>query len=182
MMKQMVRSNTFETNSSSIHSLVIFKEKKEFPNISQLTWLIPIFDLSSSFYLNEPEEIISYLYTLGLASHCWKLVDNLKGNFPKCIFQKPSWDLPYESETGFCDDREIISFCDLNANFASHFSREEVEEISKLSNFINIIFNGEIYSAQDESYDSCTIKHHNTKDEVEAKEWISNHVEKIWEY
>lgn len=182
MMKQNIRNNTFETNSSSIHSLVIFKEKKEFPTISQLTWLIPIFNSSYSFYLTDPEEIISYLYTLGLASHCWKLVDNLKEKFPNCIFQKPSWDLPYESETGFCDDREIISFCDLNADFTSHFSREEVEEISKLSNFINIIFNGEIYCAQDESYSSCVIKHHNIKNGIEAKEWIGENIEKIWEY
>ena len=57
--------------------------------------------------------ILSFLWTIANAGHKWELVDELKRTFPNCIFQKPQWDLPYESDSNYCDDREITSFCDI---------------------------------------------------------------------
>ena len=184
-MNQSIRSNTFETNSSSIHSLVIFKDKKSVKDLKEYNYLVPIFDGWDSFYLCDPEDILSYLYTMGLSSHTWKLVDNLKEMFPNCIFQKPSWELPYESETGCCDDRTIISFCNLTSDFKTHFYGNDLDEISDKENLFNIIFNGEIYAHQDMGYGYCVIDNHKVNAEhvydVAVTEWVSKNIEKIWE-
>lgn len=180
-MKQLIRNNTFETNSSSIHSIAIMKSDRNL-DLFGMEEHIPIILDECDFqgYTHDPARLLSYLYTLSLVAHDWNLLDKIKEEFPACIFQKPSWDLPYKSKTGFCDDREVISFCDLvNGDIPVRFDSEQMVEIR--NNLKDIVANGELYIGVDISYISALEYIHeeagHTKEEHEA--WINEHIKKL---
>lgn len=176
MMNQKIRNNTFETNSSSTHSLAIIKKDLNAENLG-MEENIPIME-NFNGYTNDPQELISYIYTIALISHDWGIIDLLKEEFPYCIFQKPQWDLPYHSETGYCDDRDVITFCDLlNSDMCCYFDKEQRTTI--YTHLKDFIFKGELFICRDGSYENdCVPKYHIEKfyDEHVVKAWIDNNV------
>lgn len=178
-MQQLIRNKTFETNSSSTHTLAVYKSNEDVSEIG-LEEHIPIL---TEFYghTTEPEKILSYLYTIALISHDWKLIDKIKYEFPSCIFQRPQWNLPYKSKTGFCDDREVISFCELvSSDMPCYFSDEDRTTIwVHLKEFV---FSGELYVAQDGDYIiDCVVPSHNldAHNSDELNNWIDNNIDII---
>lgn len=175
-MKQLIRNKTFETNSSSTHILVLLKHSDDLSEMGMEAH-IPIMDNFQGF-TRDPEEIMSYLYTIGLLAHNWHLVDSLKREFPLCIFQKPQWDLPYESETGFCDDREVTSFCELiNSSMCCYFSDDDINTI--IAHLKDFIFKGELFVMWDGDYLHCIPEHHNIdpNDSNAWKIWVEENVD-----
>lgn len=174
-MKQVIRNKTFETNSSSCHSLAIKKSDISIQDLRdcafKLKYHIPLVDTSEINCTEDPETILSFLWTIANAGHKWELVDELKKTFPNCIFQKPQWDLPYESDTNYCDDREITSFCDIiNTNMSNHFDDKDISYI--ILHLKEIVFSSILYVKTDESLlnyfkDKLDIKDENLKDYID---------------
>lgn len=146
-MKQSIRHKTFETNSSSIHNLVICKTDKTDTDYelmaSEYEHNIGLEDFNCATILDEPLDILSYLYSYSVVTKYWKLYDLIKTTFPNCIFEKPRYDLPWNSKKGYCDDRSIISFCDvINCSITPLLEVEAQEYI--LDHLARVVFNGKI--------------------------------------
>lgn len=165
-MKQTIRNQIFETNSSSVHSIVLFNDNKVV-DIKTIKYKVPIRDdLTDKGYLTSIEDKLAYLYSLALYNNDWELLDLLKSHFNNCIFEKPVWKVKvYNEEDGayykylYCDDKEIISFAECaqieESGFAAYFDENDLIEIK--NNLIDIIFSGEIYIARDGSYENDII-------------------------
>lgn len=173
-MKQFFRHSVFETNSSSEHTLVLLKNNKD--TISEtLKAQIPIME-NFSGYTTTPKTILSYIYTMGLLTHTWDLIYEIKKQFPECIFQKPQWDLPYESVTGYCDDREVTSFCELlNSSMICYYNESALETIK--THLKDFVFNGELYVMWDENYEDCVKDYHDVEDSTKVEQWISDNTQ-----
>lgn len=161
-MQQTIRNNVFETNSSSVHSIVIEKSHYDICNTNTYNdeiqydkyWNVNLLTESDAkLILEQPEEILKYLYTVSIILAFNPLEDKLKKLFPNCVFQKPLYDINDEYE--YCDDRTITNFCDVvNADLPSLvFSQDELWQITE--NCLSIIFHGIITISRDENY--CTI-------------------------
>ena len=171
-MKQLIRTNIFETNSSSTHTLVIFKEKK---SAIDLKANIPIIDEATN-YTNHPEDILAYIYTIALTSHDWDLLNKIKEEFPNCIFQRPQWDLPFESETGFYDDIEVISFCELiNSSLICYFDSDA--RIIIKDHLKDFVFNGEFFNTFDGCYEYDCIPYLHNVAEEDIQKFIDEKIE-----
>lgn len=178
-MKQIIRNKTFETNSSSTHTLSIYKHTNNVGEID-LDAHIPIMD---NFHgdTKDPETILSYIYTMALVSHNWKVIDKIKQEFPLCIFQKPQWELPYESDTGYCDDRAVISFCELlNTELPCYFDEDDMNTIwAHLKEFV---FEGELYVGYDGDYITDCIAPKvgiDPSDSITINKWVDDNIEII---
>lgn len=146
-MKQISRLNTFETNSSSVHCITLYKDTTEPVDYKHmafsLTYNIPLInDDNFNGKLVEIEDKLSYIYSLSVFLKEWKLYDKLLDTFRNCIFQRPSyWD---GDEEVYIDDRRISSFkdcanCDLNHVY---FEKEDLKYIC--DNLLDIIFKADI--------------------------------------
>lgn len=146
-MKQISRLNTFETNSSSVHCITLYKDTTEPMDYKHmafsLTYNIPLInDDNFNGKLVEIEDKLSYIYSLSVFLKEWKLYDKLLDTFRNCIFQRPSyWD---GDEEVYIDDRRISSFkdcanCDLNHVY---FEKEDLKYIC--DNLLDIIFKADI--------------------------------------
>lgn len=183
-MKQQIRHNIFETNSSSTHALAIYNKVWE-DNSKNLFLNIPIMEEPLGLYKDE-QNILSFIYTIALMKHNWRLVDKIKETFSNCIFEKPQWELP-NGEIDYCEDKEIISFCDLiKPNFYSKFEEEDFIYIYDHLN--EIIFNCELFIKWDGWYawDIVTLKYLNLdKDDKEwsqkAHKWIDENIKYLIE-
>jgi len=151
-MNQKIRNNTFETNSSSIHSLAICKTDKtdtQFELLaSEYEVNIPLENFDYDMILDEPYDILSYLYSYSVVSKYWKLYDLIIKTFPNCIFEKPRYDLPWNSKKGYCNDRSIISFCDvINCHMAPLLEKNAQEYI--LDHLAKVVFSSKICIMRD---------------------------------
>ena len=153
-MNQKIRSNTFETNSSSTHSIVLLN--REIEPIKPVFNIQLINESSGNIICTAPQEILSYLYTLAVIHHNWALYDKLHSTYTNCIFQKPVYDLSAytddgEEHYGICDDRTISSFCEVvNASLPSpYFSDDALNTIC--TNLEDIVTNGAVYVLYDET-------------------------------
>lgn len=94
-MKQIVRLNTFETNSSSTHSLVVPKEIKNIEKIKDIQATIHCGEFGWGYDEYSTFGILSYLWT-GLQGSEYE--HKLRKLFPKCTF------VPFELyEDGYID-------------------------------------------------------------------------------
>lgn len=177
-MTQSIRYNTFETNSSSVHSLVLLKNEPKYDwELLNPEWHIEIVESSQYLpkYSKDPEFLLSYIYTIALIKHKWKLIDTINQEFPNCIFQRPQWQLPYDSITGYCDDRRVISFCDLmSSDLSCYYSDEDFDRIT--NNLRAFIFKGELYNEWDSGYKECVKTQHKIENEDDIKAWIADNV------
>lgn len=174
-MYQNIRNCTFETNSSSTHSLALLKIDKEI-EFNNPRFLISIIqnDQYLPKYSKDPEILLSYIYTIALVKHRWDIINNIKQEFPNCIFQKPQWDLPFDNGTGYCDDKEIISFCELSGSDVHCYFDDT--ELDILNNHLReFIFKGELHSAWDGGFESCVKNYHHIEED-KITEWIKNNV------
>jgi hypothetical protein len=152
-MKQIQRENTFETNSSSVHCLTLYKidfNEEEYKEIAKMVYynveLIDNFD----YQINTTDvyEKLSYLYSVSVFLKIWPLYDELMKLFPRCVFERPSyWD---NDEEVYIEDRRISSFkecanCDLDHLY---FEPEDVDYIIK--NVLRIIFTAHLNVRRDE--------------------------------
>ena len=154
-MNQTIRSKVFETNSSSCHAIVIEKDKNRFESrkvITEYEFNIPLLQTVPNCNIRGPEDMLSYLYTLSVVSHNWKLYDAIKATYNKCIFQKPLYYIDHLDEYQYCDDREIISFCDTNVDFKNYFTDNEINKI--IENLTEIVSFGFVYINYDLGYRS----------------------------
>ena len=154
-MRQVVRNKIFETNSSSVHSLVVCKTEKDDTQYellaSEYEQNIALSDFDYDQILEKPIEILSYLYSYAIVTHYWKLYDLIKMTFPKCIFEKPRYELPWNSKKGYCDDRSIVSFCEvINCCMSPKLEAEAQEYI--LDHLARVVFNGKIAITYDIDY------------------------------
>ena len=151
-MRQTSRFNTFETNSSSVHCITLYKNNTEPVNYKHrafgLTYNIPLInDGNFNGNLVEIEDKLSYIYSLSVFLKEWKLYDKLLDTFHNCIFQRPSyWD---GDEEVYIDDRRISSFkdcanCDLNHVY---FEKEDLKYI--YDNLLKIVFESSMEIAYD---------------------------------
>jgi hypothetical protein len=116
-MKTTIRNNVFETNNSSVHSLVLYKNKvtentilRKYNTLKEKEKEIYLIDENFGVY-KTPIEIIFYLYTLACQEHEIELLKTLKSLFPKFIWEKPKYYInrytsgePYkELANGFID-------------------------------------------------------------------------------
>lgn len=170
-MKQVIRKNTFETNSSSVHSLVI--QKAHYDCLFEKD---PLFDdqdysqfnetpdefkfwnvrLKEHFTLtDDPEEIISYLYSLSIYLHYRPLEYKLKKLFPNCVFEKPLWELPNKEYPDYCDDESITAFCDCVQLYDFPTSPFTDDNLSMITDYcVSIIFHGWLSVWRDESFET----------------------------
>jgi hypothetical protein len=118
---------------------------------------------------------------MALASHNWKVVDKIKQEFPLCIFQKPQWELPYESDTGYCDDREVISFCELlNTELPCYFGEDDMTTI--WAHLREFVFEGELYVGRDGDYIIDCIAPKvgiDPSDSITINKWVDDNIEII---
>lgn len=176
-MNQKIRGNTFETNSSSCHAIVLEKDKDRIcPRKVDTTYEfnIPLLKTMPSSNVIGPEDVLSYLYTLSVVAHNWKLYDTLKATYNNCIFQKPLYYMEEEDCYKYCDDREIISFCETNTDFRNYFTTDEIDKI--IQHLPEIVSFGFVYINYDLSYKSYledTIKGDLYKD---TDEYIRYHI------
>ena len=88
-MKQIIRKNTFETNSSSIHSLVIYKHTDR--SLSELDFKIGTYGQYGwdfeKYY--DTYSIIEYLYIAALDATRDDIIEKLKEWLPNCTFTEP---------------------------------------------------------------------------------------------
>ena len=142
-MHQTIRKNTFETNSSSIHSLVIYGHTNK--NLSDLEFTIDTngeygwsFERYSDCY-----SIIEYLYIAALTANRQDIIEKLKEWLPNCIFNEPKIDERYSSSNhvyydinGYVDHSYEVPFNDI-------FESEDT--------LADLIFEGEIITGNDNS-------------------------------
>ena len=134
-MKQLIRNSTFETNSSSIHSLVIFNHKNTY---EELVFMLDEldrhrFDITVGEYGWEFEKydsslnILSYLWTY--VNHCAEhLIEKMKEYMPNTNFVAPSKDSHGFSE-GYIDHSgnwELEPIFASKENFAEAVLRSEI--------------------------------------------------------
>lgn len=172
-MKQLIRNKTFETNSSSVHSLAICKSNKtdeEWELIaSEFEENIPLSDFDYDQILDTPREILSYLYSWSVVVHYWKLYDLIKQTFPRCIFEKPRYELPWNSKKGYCDDREITSFCEvINCNIYPRLNAISSEYV--INHLAKVVFSGKLALLYDRDFDDYIDDNNNIKDKEAYRE------------
>lgn len=141
-MKQTIRKNVFETNSSSTHTLIIYKDK---PN--------PVIKLSGRVILQNngygdeyitPMDRLSYLYTVACLypDNFENLMSQIKTNFNYLKFQKPKYDVE--------DDDETYTYKELlNGNLEQAWNLGEINYLTN-EEFLNLIYNGYITQGRDE--------------------------------
>lgn len=177
-MRQVIRNNVFETNSSSIHSIVIEKshydslyeidplfdkgpDVYEYNNqVQDVFYNVPLIQYAHQIY-DQPDEILSYLYSLAIMLHFNPLEDKLRKLFPNCVFQKPLYDINDEYE--YCDDRTITNFCDcVNVDLPCFANNEDT--LYQLTDFcLSIIYHGKVTISED-SFKEYLRKHELNKD------------------
>ena len=175
-MKQQIRNQTFETNSSSVHSVVLFDDvTKEYGLEENISIMVD----NPKYLLKEPKEILSYIYTTFLYHHKWYYIRDLKEKFPNCIFEKPYWADSHTGDGFYSDDKEITTFCDLyDSDFCNCFTDKHLRIMWKC--MYHIVFNGEVLVQRDCDYEDY-IKHHNNWDEDSTKRWLDENVKIIIE-
>ena len=185
-MKQTIRNNVFETNSSSTHALAIYKENKlKRIKPEDLYENSSIMENADGFHTSA-KDVLSFIYTVSLLRHKWRIVDKLKELFPNCIFQKPQWELP-DGEINFCDDREITGWCDLyGPEFYAKWEDEDFEYI--YDHLEKAVCNSEVYVRWDGWYENDIVidKYINktgdhNQDHILAKQWIEDNIEILFE-
>lgn len=110
-----IRKGTFETNSSSTHSLVMPQDKEVLFQVSRIDFGIGKFGLKKQ-KLNTLDEKASYLYTAILDcfgknkynEHLDNLKQLLKTNNTEFTFQEPSWNDKDFLENGYIDHSENL--------------------------------------------------------------------------
>lgn len=186
-MQQIIRYNIFETNSSSTHALAIYKNTVKQPTISpkDLHYNIAIMENADGFH-SSPNEILSFIYTIALLRHDWWFIDKIKETFSNCVFQKPQWELP-DGEIGYCEDKEIVSWCDLvGPDFYCKYDDEDMEYIQ--DHLINAVLNSELYVHWDGDYEFDIVEKQYIKHEKDfqndrdlARKWIEENLENLIE-
>ena len=172
-MKQQIRNQTFETNSSSVHSVVIFDNAPDYG----METFIPIMKSNPGYILKEPEEILSYIYTVFLRHHKWFYIKELKSDYPNCIFEKPYWEDKHTGEGFYSDDVEITSFCDLYDNdFNSMYDDKNLKLLYLMRK--DAIFKGEVVVKRDQDYFEY-VKHHNNWDDDTTQRYLDENVKAI---
>lgn len=183
-MNQKIRNKTFETNSSSTHSIAIYN-KEYSSNPGMYRYNIPLIDAAHDMFLKTKEDILSYLYTLSVVRHHWLLHDRLRDTYYNCIFQKPIYDLTAytpedEKQYDVCYDRSVTSFCDVvNASLPSpYYEDEDLDLIA--DNLEAIVETAEIYVGYDSSYEHHIIgnKLKDNSEEVISK-YIADNIKLI---
>ena len=172
-MKQQIRNQTFETNSSSVHSVVIFDSADDFG----IEGLVHIMKSNPKYTLTEPLEILSYIYTVFLQHHKWFYIDELKSEYPNCIFEKPYWEDKYKNEGFYSNDVEITSFCNLYENdFNSHYDDKNLKLLYLMRK--DAIFKSEVLVLRDQDYFDY-IKNHNNWDDDTTQKYLDENVKAI---
>lgn len=121
-MKQTIRQNTFETNSSSIHCLVVSKDAKLKDFTDLVLAITPYKDEEPDWWSDKQfktvEEKLKYLWTIrckaasyhGYEDGVEKLTNSLKTIFSNCIFVEPDYEVAYLEDFEYLFDNFL--FCD----------------------------------------------------------------------
>lgn len=162
-MKQLIRQNTFETNSSSMHSLCIMKEGTD-ELLENLNYRIGFdeYGWGTDVYTTSID-IITYLWTM---LHCGsvgnKYIDIMKEWLPNCTFEEPeikkseygNKELYYDFDGYIDHGGEWWHSYDYNpqTNQIEGNQTTCVDEIFKdKETFKNLIFNGRLCVCNDNS-------------------------------
>lgn len=155
-MKQTIRKGVFETNSSSIHTLTIFKDDDR-----DYIKLLEDFDsyhisIETGEYgwewdtLNTPIEILSYLYTYACSlGKDNEYVIKLKEMLPNTNFIEPNYTSYSDTDRQYLEDGYIDHYEDFYNELDFIFN--DKEELARC------MFNGEIRTGNDNSYDTDSL-------------------------
>lgn len=164
-MYQLTRTNTFETNSSSIHSLVI-KSRDNDKKLEDLNYYITLEEFGwETSETSDTQDILSYLWTMCFYGG----VDNLKyanlmkNYLPNCTFQEPEvydnlYDdfhsiegKKYDPENPYV--RQRVIYWDNKDWYIDHggdwWTDGMMEEIFEPENFKDLVFNGLLFTTND---------------------------------
>lgn len=143
-MKQVIRFNTFETNSSSIHSISIF-----YSSINHLQQL-EAFDMECNDIITgkfrwefkvyrNPIDILSYLYTYLCELNNKNLINKLKEYLPNTHFIEPIY---------------VNGYLDIDSGYIDHydsFDNNILDIFESKEKLADCMFSGEIRTANDNS-------------------------------
>lgn len=161
-MLKKVRNNTFETNSSSIHSLSIMKEDNPVDALSNLNYTISFGEYGQ--YRHEytyPREIICYLWTMvHICEPKNKYIQLMREWLPNCNFP----DEPEIHADQYEEWYDIDGYIDhggdwFDYTYDDHFDKKlsdktKIEEMFESKEmFANIVFNGRVFTTSD----SCDV-------------------------
>lgn len=144
-MKKKIRLGTFETNSSSVHSIVINKEGLEKPNLTvkrkkidgvfKHFIYVPLqtFDkYSQTFYSQEDK--LSYLVTIAFLSDGGRDLENMKESYSYEIMEKEIVD--YCNQYGINVEGFWI---DPKTEKDAYIDHQSIEDYYSVSDFINVM-------------------------------------------
>lgn len=158
-MKQTIRNKTFETNSSSIHSLSIMNEDNtNARRLNQLTYHIRFGQFGWEYAeYKDTKTILSYIWTMVHEGHVGNdYIDLMREWLPNCTFE----------EAEACSYSNGDSYYDLKSCYVDHgcawfspiydwqshkqIGRSEIEELfSSKEMFANAVFNGRLATWND---------------------------------
>lgn len=149
-MKQTIRNNVFETNSSSVHSLTIREVNKEYvdkiPLLDGVAISVSTFGWEFETYSN-PIDLLTYLYTYACEFGKNSLfTKKLKELLPNVNFIEPYYD-EYEDEE--------YSYLDIDCGYIDHWSDYDnlAFVFESLENLSSYLFTGVVQTGNDNSED-----------------------------
>lgn len=182
-MKQVTRNNTFETNSSSVHSLcVVGNNKVKVSMLSELKY--PIFFGEYDQYYNvysKPIDIIRYLWTV---VNCLEIGnpyrDKMLEWLPNCEFEKSNEISDrrsnYYNIPGYVDHCGSWEYGQLDDNGNSIKGTSMLENVFKnKKSFAEVVFNGQVVTYSD----SCDI-YKDGDNEIYVEKLVPTNCKKFW--
>ena len=148
-MKQIRRFNTFETNSSSIHTLTIFNKNpgniEKLHSLDSLSLEIKVGEFGWQFDVySDPVDILRYLYTFACTKGSTNIfLDKLHTLLPNTKFIKPNYDVYPDCEYLDCCCGYIDHADDWGDSLDFAFESEE--------NLANCLFDAQIRTGNDNS-------------------------------
>lgn len=148
-MRQLIRNNVFETNSSSVHTLTI-QNKGLSGKLKDVDWKIKVGDFLYTYDIyDNPTTILSYLWTMAhvySVDECSKYIKKMRQWLPNAEFQEIS-EIVEDNVTYYDLDRYGAG---INHGWAW---KDEIDRIfANKKTFEKIVFDGKLELMHDSIY------------------------------